>query len=297
MAPIPPPTDTTIARIYKAWEAKQSQHHRTHLGASRIGRECERELWYEFRWAKKPSFNGRMLRLFARGQSEEAVIVSDLRMAGVEVHDHDDNGKQFQFTDHAGHFAGSMDGCGRGFVEAPEAWHVLEFKTHNDKSFAALEKDGVQRAKPEHYAQMQTYMGWSGMRRAAYFAINKNTDDIYMERVPYDSKEFEKLRAKAKSIIFSDTPPARINESPAFYKCKLCAMASVCHGYELPEVNCRTCKHAHALEDGGWGCSLLQKPLTQRDQETGCADHAFINEILPESMQALGQVDITSNAS
>lgn len=292
MAPIPPPTDTTIARIYKAWEAKQSQHHRTHLGASRIGRECERELWYEFRWAKKPSFSGRMLRLFARGQSEEAVIVSDLRMAGIQVHDHDDNGKQFQFTDYAGHFAGSMDGCGKGFVEAPEAWHVLEFKTHNDKSFALLEREGVQKAKPEHYAQMQTYMGWSGMRRAAYFAINKNTDDIYMERIQYDDTEFERIRAKAKSIIFSEVPPPRINESPSFYKCKMCAMASVCHGYEAPERNCRTCVCCHALEDGGWGCSFRQKMLTTEEQVAGCGDHGFIAELLPGGDRPIEKKDL-----
>ena len=36
---------------------------RSHLGASLIGRECARELWYSFRWTTKPSFEGRMIRL------------------------------------------------------------------------------------------------------------------------------------------------------------------------------------------------------------------------------------------
>ena len=286
MAPIPPPTDSTISRIYKAWEEKQAIHHREHLGASRIGRECERELWYEFRWAKKPAFSGRMLRLFARGQLEESTIVADLRAAGIEVHEVDENGKQFRFSDHAEHFAGSMDGCGKGFVEAPKAWHVLEFKTHNDKSFAALEKDGVEKSKPEHYAQMQVYMGWSGMDRAMYVAVNKNTDEIYIERIRFDKELFESLRAKAKSIIFSDSPPDRINESPAFFKCKMCSFQSICHGLgELPEKNCRTCNHAHALEDGGWGCSHHQKALTVQDQEAVCESHSFIDELVPKEVR------------
>ena len=48
---------------------------------------------------------------------------------------------------------------GLGIPEAPKTWHVLEFKTHNSKSFAKLEKEGVQKSNPMHYAQMQVYMG------------------------------------------------------------------------------------------------------------------------------------------
>lgn len=58
---------------------------RNHLGGSMIGRKCEREIWYGFRWAKRPSFQGRMLRLFERGHLEEFRFVKYLKMAGFEL--------------------------------------------------------------------------------------------------------------------------------------------------------------------------------------------------------------------
>lgn len=59
--------------------------HRKHLGASLIGRECERELWYTFRWVKHKQFDGRMLRLFQRGHLEEARFIDYLQGIGCEV--------------------------------------------------------------------------------------------------------------------------------------------------------------------------------------------------------------------
>ena len=274
-----------MLRIFGAWEKKQARHHRRHLGASQIGRECEREVWFGFRWFKAPSWSGRMLRLFARGKLEEATIAADLRAAGIEFHDVDPStGHQFEFSDFGGHMGGSMDGCGQGFPEAPSAWHVCEFKTHNDKSFAALENEGVKASKPEHYDQMQLYMGWSGMDRAMYLAVNKNTDEIYTERIEFDRKHFERLRQKAQSIIFSNDPPAKLNDSPAFYKCKMCQFHDVCHEGAIPDKNCRTCRHAVALEDGTWGCKALQKILSVEDQEAGCDKHEYIAGFLPESI-------------
>jgi hypothetical protein len=42
--------------------------------------------------------------------------------------------------DEAGHFGGSMDAVALGIPEAPKTWHLCEFKTHNAKSFADLQK-------------------------------------------------------------------------------------------------------------------------------------------------------------
>jgi hypothetical protein len=59
--------------------------HRNHLGASLIGRECLRELWYVFRWVKHVEHDGRMQRLFKRGHFEEPRFASYLRGIGCEV--------------------------------------------------------------------------------------------------------------------------------------------------------------------------------------------------------------------
>ena len=93
---------------------------RGHLGASVIGRACAREVWYGFRWAKKPAFNGRMLRLFNRGHLEEPRMVALLKMIGVTVHQYDARGKQFRIgKGYKGHGGGGMDGVLYGVPEYP----------------------------------------------------------------------------------------------------------------------------------------------------------------------------------
>lgn len=63
----------------------RSDKPRTHLGASLIGKECRRELWYGFRWVKKEEFDGRMYRLFQRGHLEEARFIEYLMGIGCKV--------------------------------------------------------------------------------------------------------------------------------------------------------------------------------------------------------------------
>jgi general stress protein YciG len=276
MAPLPPPTDTTLARIWQAWEAKNQRRDSRRLGASIIGRECDRQLWYSFRWAKKKVFEGRMLRLFARGNLEEATIVADLKAAGVQVMDLDpDTGQQWEFSTLGDHVVCKLDAACVGLVEAPTTWHVCEFKTHNDKSFSALEKGGVLRAKPEHFAQMQMGMGLSGMDRGLYVAVNKNDDSLYLERLSFDKGYYNRLLQRAKEIVFGTEAPDRMpGASPAHFKCKFCDFHGICHETgELAERNCRTCRHSIAIEDGGWGCDKHQKVLSLLDQQAGCWDH------------------------
>lgn len=59
--------------------------HRWHLGASLIGHECERYLWYIFRWCFSPNFSGRMQRLFNRGHREEERYIEWLKGIGFQV--------------------------------------------------------------------------------------------------------------------------------------------------------------------------------------------------------------------
>lgn len=288
MALIPEPEHTTIRAVYAALESEQEREPRTYLGASVIGRPCARALWYDFRWCQRPthSHDGRLLRLLRRGHDAEAEMIADLRAAGVEVHADDGSGTQFGFTDLGGHFAGHMDGAALGLVEAPKTWHVVECKTHNAKSFAALVKDGVQKSKPEHYAQMQIYMHWSGMKRAYYLAENKDTSELYAERVKYDAETAQKLVAKAESIIFGPEPPARISEKPEYYICKWCDYHGLCHGKRpeaTPRPSCRTCCHSTPMRDGKarWLCERHQCDIPHEHAPAGCDDHVYMPALLP----------------
>ena len=104
-------TPATIEAIYKYYKDKRKNDHRPHLGGSQIGNECSRALWYQFRHAWSPRFDGRMLRLFETGDREEDRIVSNLRGVGVTVWERDpETGKQVRFTECGGHFALSLDG-------------------------------------------------------------------------------------------------------------------------------------------------------------------------------------------
>lgn len=59
--------------------------HRSHLGASLIGRECKRYLWYIFRWCLHEKTTGRQQRLFNRGHREEARFVEWLEGIGFKI--------------------------------------------------------------------------------------------------------------------------------------------------------------------------------------------------------------------
>ena len=274
-------TDQLVADIYAQYEKREgSEKSRTYLGASVIGKECKRALWYAFRWASKETFDGRMLRLFQTGHLAESRFVADLRSIGATVFDMDPaTHKQFGYVDHGGHARGHMDGAVQNIPGGGKKWHVAEFKTHSAKSYATLKKDGVKKAKPEHYAQMQWYMGKSGMDRALYLAVNKDTDELYSERIEFDKVFFEQIQAKFDSIIFASSPPSKLSEDPKFYICNWCAHNSVCHGNQVPAVSCRTCVHSTPERtpetEGRWSCAKAgpDSSIPIEVQRTGCGQH------------------------
>lgn len=262
-------TTPTVAAIYRAYESA-SDSHRPHLGASEIGKPCARALWYGFHHATARKFDGRMLRLFERGQREEPVLIKNLRDIGLTVWDTDpETGRQFGFSTFGGHFAGSCDGVAKGFEEDPNTPMVLEFKTSSDKLFKVLAADGVEKAKPEHFLQMQVYMSALDLSRAYYLAVNKDTDEIYGEIVAFSPVHARQMFEKAERIIFAEEPPAKLSDDPAFWQCKFCDHWDVCHGDKLPEVNCRTCAWSSPVREGGWRCD------NGRDIGTVCGDHIF----------------------
>ena len=280
--------DYTIAqRIYKALEIEaQGEPRRPHLGASIIGKKCDRAIWLEFRWANpKATFPGRILRLFRRGNMEEGCVYADLRAAGYTVQDIDPvTGKQYAFKD--GHFGGSCDGLivdGPG-IKSPE---LLEIKTHNAKSFADLVKHGVKASKPQHYAQMQVYCRAFGAERAIYFAVCKDTDDIYTESVEHDAEFSKAMNERAQRIIADQSPPPPISTDPTWYECKFCDSRDICNGSKLTtQVNCRTCAHSTPERDGTWHCEHWGAKIPNVDaQLAGCDSHLFHPDLTPFQVQ------------
>lgn len=273
----------TLEAIECAVVASQDDGMRQHLGASVIGRECDRAIWYSFRWATKVRHQARLLRLFARGQREEDVLASLLRKAGVNVVQIDAaTGQQFSFSHIGGHFGGSMDAACSNLPDAPKTWHVGEFKTHNAKSFNELEKIGVAKAKPEHWVQMQMYMMWTGMERALYVAVCKDDDRLHLERIDADHEAQKQYTARAQRIITSQTPPDGISTDPSWFGCKFCDHHALCHGDSVPQPNCRSCAHATPELDGKarWSCAMHKTDIPADVQKEGCGAHRYIPVLL-----------------
>ena len=271
-------TPETIQDIYKHYQAKRKNEHRPHLGGSQIGNECSRALWYQFRHAWTPLFEGRLLRLFETGDREEDRIVSNLRAVGVTVWERDpDTGKQVRFEACGGHFALSLDGVGEGFKESKKP-HTLEFKTMNDKNFKATRNMGVEKSKPIYWAQCQIGMLLAGLDRCYFFAVNKNTDEMYGERIKLNKKEAKGLIDKAEKIVFSTLPPDKISGDASDWRCKFCPYWAICHGCKIPEVSCRTCAQVTPEKDGTWSCALGKPAVT-------CDDHLYIPQIMPKDLE------------
>ncbi|WP_085440274.1 oxidoreductase [Magnetofaba australis] len=282
MALLPKPESRTVTAIYHAYESAADDGFRPHLGASLIGKECERALWYDFHWVTRSQFAGRILRLFQTGHLEEPRLVADLRRIGVTVMDlNPQSGRQWQVKAHGGHFGGSLDAVAMGVPEAPKTWHVCEFKTHNAKSFKALVDKGVEEAKPQHYAQMQIYMHLFEMERALYLSVCKDSEELYAERVCVDHDLAQRLLEKAGRIIFSPHPPVRLHEDPSWWQCKLCDHHAICHEGAFAEINCRTCLHSTAEADGRWSCAQHQIVLSAPAQKQGCNQHLYIPDLVP----------------
>lgn len=244
---------------------------RAHLGASLIGRECAREIWYGFRWAQKPEFDGRMLRLFNRGHLEEARFCALLEMIGCKLFQSDENGKQYRISDVDGHFGGSGDGIALGVPDLPaNEYCLLEFKTHSDKSFVKLTENGVSIAKPEHFVQMQVYMYKMGLEHALYMAVNKNNDDIYAEIIAKNEEVGRAHVDRARTIIYLQQPPRKLSEKSSFFKCKFCDKRDICHNGKPMARNCRTCVHASPVADGQWKCGYHNAVIPAEFIEQTC---------------------------
>jgi len=256
-----------VKRIYASYEAN-AEPPRAHLGASIIGHPCSRYLWYSFHWVDAKPFDGRTLRLFASGYAEEPRFIADLDSIGIHIME-----GEHSFTGYKGHFRGTCDGL--AVIDGVK--HLLEFKTHNSKSFKELEKKGMQEAKPMHYVQMQVYMGCMHLTRGLYLAKNKDTDELYAEYVHFNEESFQHAYKKAMTIIDAEKAPDGIDS----FECNWCAFKEVCQDGKITSRNCRTCAHSTPVEYGQWDCEKHQDKQPLSFQRIGCHLHLYNPCLIP----------------
>jgi len=130
------PLDDLISEAQE--QAEKEKNRRGYVGLSQIAHECERALWYNFRWATPKHFPGRILRRFETGHVMEDRVIAWLKSAGFEVlHINPkarNEAKQFAGELYGGAARGHLDGFVRGDVTIGDTritldeWHLLEVK-------------------------------------------------------------------------------------------------------------------------------------------------------------------------
>jgi hypothetical protein len=279
-----PELNRTVAAIDAHHESIQEPP-RPHMGCSTLGHVCDRWLWLSFRWAVVEPFKGRILRLFRRGQNEEATVVADLKAIGMDVQK---TGADQSRVDFGCHVSGSVDGVIMSGVPESTQPHVLEIKTHGLKSFTDLEKNGVEKSKFMHFVQMHLYMMGLKLERALYFSVCKDDDRIYTERIRLDKAVATKALERGHRLVKDARLPPPISTDPTWYECRFCAGHDFCHKSKVTqEVNCRTCAHSTARDDSTWLCERYEHTLSVDEQRTGCSAHIIHPDLVPWNYTAI----------
>lgn len=299
MTAIPAPQHTLIAAIDAAHEAR-IETPRQYLGASVLGDPDDRGLWLSFRGVFEQQFQGRILRLFRRGHLEEATAVDDLRAAGCVV---SHTGADQLSVNLGGHLSGHADGIiESGVPEAPKTRHLWECKTHSKKSFDDVVKNGVRKSKPVHWIQMQCYMHGLGLTRALYYAVCKDDDRIYTERVEYDKAAALAAIDRGHRITTADRIPEQRYFDPTYFEAKFSPFYAVyfpasaqqddwgrlkrqrnSHSPLLARVKCswRNCARTTVRQDGTWWTEKYDCAIPHDQLDTYSeADHLLHPDVM-----------------
>lgn len=209
-------------------ELYEPNQKRNYIGASLIGDECWRKIWYELNLDFQEEHTPRKKRIFEMGHIIETYVKSLLIRAEYQLVLPSLHPTNLEYIDSdMSYFKGHFDGI---LVDLEENAYLLEIKSANDAQFNIFFKNGVKKWSPRYYGQLISSMGLGSLKGAFIIVFNKDNADIADEFLLPDDNKFQELRIKAKSIYESPTEPPRINNSPIWYQCKACKFNKVCHG-------------------------------------------------------------------
>jgi len=209
--------DAILARSKK-------EKNRSYMGGSILGTECDRQLWYDYRTPFKVD-DPRVQRIFDLGNIIEDYVIRLLKDAGITVYDKDANGDQFGFVDEE--IAGHSDGVLLGLPESKQP-HLFECKSANDKNFKLFQKDGVEKTNKKYWVQVHVYMKKLNLENCLFVVMNKNTCELYLERIKLDKFVADHAITRGKEIARMETEPDRKYKNSTFYKCKFCNHREIC---------------------------------------------------------------------
>ncbi|MGZ6673837.1 MAG: hypothetical protein ACXVFM_15965 [Solirubrobacteraceae bacterium] len=233
----PSPTEllskTINAEIDAALEADNAKQKRRHyLGASRLGEECMRKLWYEHNVPEKATpFPGRALRRFELGHRHEDMTAAWLVKAGFNLATIDHiTGEQFSFMDSDAPIGGHTDGIIIGGPVALPYPLLWEHKVMKSTSWAKLVKDGVEKSHPVYYAQCVIYMEKLELGACLFTALNTDTSGLHFELVKAHGGRARALLNRGRAIVTAtsehDMPRCATVETD--FRCRFCSFQEHC---------------------------------------------------------------------
>lgn len=244
---------------------------RDYCGLSGIGDSCIRRLQLKHYWFSATAHTARTERIFQVGHNSEEHMIKHLESVGINVHS-----QQIEIIGTAGHWKGHVDGIAAYMSRD----NLVEFKTHNRKSFNDLLKKGVLLSKPGHYDQMQSYMGYLNLPYALYMAECKDDSTYYFELVEFNPDRYQELVQKEIDVITTDHLVPRIgNNKSTWFECQMCNYKKVCFGRVEPQITCRTCTYVEVCDNGVWDCTIKGKNLTTEEQRAACCEYKFNEEL------------------
>jgi hypothetical protein len=216
--------DKLTKMILKYQERVDDGEDRNYIGASSIGSDCLRQIWYAFKGVKAEKVPSKMRRTWAIGKRLEGLVVdwldeADIMLGVLPV--------RTLRSLRVPVFQGHIDCVWVGRDGKYNA--IIEIKTAKDASFKVFVKKGLKVWNPQYYAQIQSYMGMSGIHKAYILVLNKDNSDLSDELVTFDKEYYEQLEKKALMISTATVEPPKINGSPLWYQCKMCKFNKVCH--------------------------------------------------------------------
>lgn len=218
----------TLSSIIDEYITKNPDHElRQYIGASSIGSPCERKLWYGYNGVLGADNEPVMQRTFDIGKSLESLVLNYLENAGCVLERR--SPQLFYRHPDIPELQGHADAVWYINSDPPKR-AILEVKTARDSSFNVFVRKGLEQWYPVYYAQVQAYMGMSGIHEAYVIAINKDTSALHDEYVRFDELAYDMLCYKALRIIDALEPPAKINQNSSFFMCRNCQYKKVCHG-------------------------------------------------------------------
>jgi hypothetical protein len=208
---------------------------RDYLGASAIGSQCLRKVQYD--WQCASVFPARTKRIFARGHLFEEITAKAMAGAGFRI---ERGTPRTGFTSAEGRFRGHCDGIiVAGPPGKPRLAHLLKYeciwehKALGSSGWKKLEKDGLRKAYPQYYDQVQLYMAYLGLDEnpALFTAVNADTCHILHLTVPFDAAAAQAASDRAALVIKATLAHElldRITDKDDDWRCKMCSHKERC---------------------------------------------------------------------